>query len=33
MYNVDPRVGRGHFLEVLDVKNRGVYGVKKVKNI
>ena len=23
MKNVDPRVGRGHFLGVLDVKNRG----------
>ena len=34
--NVDPRVGRGHFLGVLDVKNSGgilwVYGVKN-KNI
>ena len=37
MKNVDPRVGRGDFLGVLDVKNRGAfggfYGVKNSKYI
>ena len=35
MFNFDARMGRGHFLGVLDVKNRGggilwVYWVKKI---